>query len=344
MSDSKTWRGIGSLATNRRLGPEGLVVTSAMLIVALALAETVWTVPGVIRAALLVGLALLALVGAFASVAARPEHVQARLSHQILEIANESLSHLRQGLNPVTAGAVCRVALRETDAAAVAITDCTTVLGFAGLGEDHHVPGGPIITRATIESIEHNEPRVLSTKADIGCPDPYCSLHAAVVVPLEMRGEPVGTLKFYYSEPKLLTETQISMAEGLARLLSTQLALSELEKQRELAYSMELKALQSQINPHFLFNTINTIAMFIRTDPTEARGLLREFATFYRRMLENNAELVPLERELEYAKSYVMLEQARFGNRLDVLFEAAADTLEILVPSFAVQPIEVLHE
>ena len=97
-----------------------------------------------------------------------------------------------------------------------------------------------------------------------------------------MRGVPVGTLKFYYTTPRLLTETQVALAEGLGTLLSTQLELAELDRQTELATRMELRALQAQINPHFLFNTLNTIAHFIRTDPTEARRLLREFASFYR--------------------------------------------------------------
>ena len=86
-----------------------------------------------------------------------------------------------------------------------------------------------------------------------------------------------------------------------------------LEEQTKLATSMELKMLQSQINPHFLFNTINTIASFIRTDPNKARTLLREFAVFYRRTLEDAADLILLDREIEQTQRYFTFEVARFG-------------------------------
>lgn len=287
----------------------------------------------------LAGLALVALGGVAARFIRRPDHIQAMQSHLILEIANESLAYLRRGLTEESAQAVCRIALSETEAAAVAITDTERILGFAGLGENHHSVGGPILTRATRESIDHNEHRILVNKADIGCPEPACLLRAAIVVPLEMRGKAVGTLKFYYTTPRLLNETQVTMAEGLAKLLSTQLELSELDRQTELATRMELKALQAQINPHFLFNTINTIASLIRTDPGSARELLRDFASFYRRTLEANDELVPLEREIEYVRTYLRFEIARFGDR--VVFEESfePDALDALVPAFILQPI-----
>ncbi|MRR11408.1 hypothetical protein EG835_02755 [bacterium] len=129
------------------------------------------------------------------------------------------------------------------------------------------------------------------------------------------------------------------MAEGLAKLLSTQLELSELERQTQLATRMELKALQAQINPHFLFNTINTIASLIRTDAAGARELLRDFASFYRRTLEANDELVPLERELEYVRTYLRFERARFGDRVEVSEVVQPEALQELVPAFIVQPI-----
>jgi two-component system sensor histidine kinase LytS len=130
------------------------------------------------------------------------------------------------------------------------------------------------------------------------------------------------------------------MVEGQAKLLSTQLELSELERQTELACRMELKALQSQINPHFLFNTINTIASLIRTDPPRARDLLREFATFYRRTLESSDELIPLSRELDYLRRYLAFERARFGEDRIRFTESIPVELEtLLVPAFVIQPL-----
>jgi two-component system sensor histidine kinase LytS len=292
---------------------------------------------------LLVAAAVLTIVAAgaiAARMAARPDHLRAVQSQQILDIANESLAYMRQGLTPTTAQEVCRLALRETEAAAVAITDRETVLGFAGLGQDHHSVGGPIITRATAEALETGEHRVLASKAEIGCPKRDCELAAAIVVPLEIRGVPVGTLKFYYTTAHLLNETQITMVEGLARLLSTQLELSELERQTELACRMELKALQSQINPHFLFNTINTIASLIRTDPPRARELLREFAVFYRRTLENSDELIPLSQELDYLRRYLAFERARFGeDRIRFTENVPFELESLLLPAFVIQPL-----
>ena len=246
---------------------------------------------------------------------------------------------MRQGLNEQSAQEVCRIVLTDTSAAAVAITDTERILGFAGVGEDHHEVGGPIITRATRESLETGEHRVLATKSEIGCPRADCKLNAAIVVPLVMRGRSEGTLKFYYTSPSLLNETQVAMAEGLAMMLSTQLELSELERQTELATRMELKALQAQINPHFLFNTINTIASLIRTDPARARELLREFAAFYRRTLESGDELISLDQEIEQTRRYLTFELARFGDRIVVSEDLAPEILQTLVPAFIVQPL-----
>lgn len=286
-----------------------------------------------------IGLVAVAFSGVYRRMMSRPDHVRALQSDRMLKIANESIAFLSKGLDEETAEAVCRIVLRESEAAAVAITDRDSVLGFAGVGEEHHLVGGPIITRATHESLELAEPRILHTKDEIGCPEPACRLRAAIVVPLEQRDEPVGTLKFYYTSDRYLNETQLAMAEGLARLLSTQLELAELERQTDLARDMELKALQAQINPHFLFNTINTIAAFIRTDPTEARRLLRHFGGFYRRTLEQANDLVTVERELEFVTMYLELEQARFGERLVIVEDVAAEALSQPLPAFMLQPL-----
>lgn len=318
-----------------------ILVTSAFIALAIVtyfgIVMTEWPVwVPLLGLTCIVAFGLTLLVARFTS---RPDHIRALQSHKILSVANEAISYLREGLTEGSAQAACRIILAEANAAAVAITDTTHILGFAGLGEDHHEVGRPIMTRSTKEVIETGELRILSSKQEIGCPRPDCSLVAAVVVPLMMRDVPVGSLKFYYSNPLRLSETQIAMAEGLAHVLSTQLELSELERQTELATRMELKALQAQINPHFLFNTINTIASLIRTEPTRARELLRDFASFYRRTLESSEDLISLQTELDQTHRYLAFEQARFGDRIRVEEKIRPEDRELMVPAFIVQPI-----
>ena len=326
--------------SHRRVVLDWLMMAAVLLLGAFVVGGTATGSPGWLISVAAVVLAGIAAAAVASRMASRPDHLRAVQSQQILEIANESLAYMRRGLTPATAQEVCRLALRETEAAAVAITDRDTVLGFAGLGEDHHTVGGPIITRATTEALETGEHRVLTSKEEIGCPKRECVLKAAIVVPLETRGIPVGTLKFYYTTPRLLNETQVAMVEGLAKLLSTQLELSELERQTELACRMELKALQSQINPHFLFNTINTIASLIRTDPPRARELLREFAVFYRRTLENSDELIPLSQEIDYLRRYLAFERARFGeDRIGFKEDVPEELKSLLLPAFVIQPL-----
>jgi len=267
------------------------------------------------------------------------EHNKARQSHQILEITRKTLPYLRKGLSPDSAAQVIDIIHGQTDAIAVSITDRTTILGFRGVGQDHHLIGKPILTRATKETIETNTTRILGSKAEIGCPMVNCRLKAAIVVPLEKMGKAVGSLKFYYDNPKKITESKVAVAEGLAQLLSTQIELSELAKQKELAYDAELRALQAQINPHFLFNTLNTITSLIRTDPQKARKLVIQFSDFFRKSLEWKEGFITLAQELDYISTYLVLEKARFEDRLDITFDIDNDAQKCILPALTVQPL-----
>lgn len=324
---------------NRTIVIDVLLVFTVTIITIVAAVALVFPVPRYAFVTAVAGLTLVAMGSVVARFITRPDHLQAMQSQQILEIANDSLSYLRQGLSTETAQAVCRLVLEKTEAAAVAITDNERILGFVGTGEDHHATGGPILTRATRDVLGGEGRRILVSREEIGCSKRDCLLRAAIVVPLVIRDRPAGTLKFYYTTPRLLNETQITMVEGLGTLLSTQLELSELERQTELACRMELRALQAQINPHFLFNTINTIASLIRTDPPEARRLLREFATFYRRTLEASEDLITLGRELEQVQAYLQFERARFGERIQVRARISETALGVEVPAFILQPL-----
>ena len=118
------------------------------------------------------------------------------------------------------------------------------------------------------------------------------------------------------------------------------MAASALEEQTALATKMELKMLQSQLNPHILFNTINTIASFTRTDPARARTLLREIAKFYRSTLEDSGDLIEFRRELEQTQRYFMFELARFGeDRLELICNVEPEVEDMMVPPFLIQPL-----
>ena len=269
-----------------------------------------------------------------------PDSHAARQSDELLKLASRMLDCAREGLDSEAAQKICELLLPATPAIAVALTDREVVLGYAGYNAENNRPGRAIRTTATRETLEDGKPRILHKADDIGLPASSARINAAIVEPLYIGHSIEGTLKLYYRNGSHISQTQESIVHGLAELLGTQMAASALEEQKKLTTSMELKALQAQINPHFLFNTINTIAALIRTDPNKARELLREFAVFYRSTLEDSDDLIVLERELKQVERYFTFEIARFGeDRLRLEIDVEPEVRRLLVPSFMVQPL-----
>ena len=99
----------------------------------------------------------------------------------------------------------------------------------------------------------------------------------------------------------------------------------------------EMSALQRQINPHFIFNALNTIASFIRFDPQKARDLIISLSTYLRHNLEFNDNLIDIEKEMEQVRSYIDIEQARFGNALNIVYDI--DKTNVKIPSLIIQPL-----
>ncbi|RNL42975.1 histidine kinase [Paraeggerthella hongkongensis] len=269
-----------------------------------------------------------------------PDSVRARQSDAMLKLASRTLACMNEGLDRTAAEKICELLLPSTAAIAVAITDKDRILAYSGYEESENPSGSIIRTHATHATIADGEMRVLFTPEDIGFPDEDSNIKAAIIVPLTVGRNVEGTLKFYYRRASHISETQKSIAEGFGQLLSTQMAAAALEEQTNLATSMELKMLQSQINPHFLFNTINTIASLIRTDPETARKLLREFAVFYRRTLEDSADLIMFGREMEQTRRYFTFEVARFGSdRVAMVEDIDSRIDDMMVPPFLMQPL-----
>jgi len=114
----------------------------------------------------------------------------------------------------------------------------------------------------------------------------------------------------------------------------------KLAEREVLVARARLKALSSQINPHFLFNTLNAVASAIRTDPEVARRLIRKLSSILRKLLQDQENFIPLREELEFIDSYLDIESVRFGSgKLVVEKDVDKSVLDTFVPSMIVQPL-----
>lgn len=268
------------------------------------------------------------------------ERTRALQTHKALYIAQQTLPFFRQGLKVDSSKKAAEVILKWTDADAIAITDMHKVLAHVGAGSDHHLPLGKMATQLTKTVLEQGRMKIARSPEEIQCSKKNCPLHAAIVLPLKVHKKTVGALKLYFKSAGKLDQVEQNLAEGLGRLFSDQLEVAEVERQKRLLKDAEIKALQAQIHPHFLFNAINTISSLIRTDADKARSLLIQLSIFFRSNLQGARQmLIPLEKELEHVEAYLSLEQARFPDRYRVEIDISPSLNQVLIPPFTLQPL-----
>jgi two-component system, LytTR family, sensor kinase len=265
------------------------------------------------------------------------ENIAARQAKTAMDVANQTLPYFRD-ITPESIEKICQIIQASIQADAVSITDRNTILSHVGLGADHHESGSPIGTEATRKVIDSGDILFLNKKTDIQCDFENCPLKSAVIVPIFEGEQVMGTLKIYYGKEGMISESTAQLAIGLSQIISTQLEISKIHKLEELATQSEIRALQSQINPHFLFNALNTITAFTRDEPEKARQLIVDLSTYLRYNLESADRLVSINREIEQVKAYVDIERARFGDKLKVEYIIDSD-LELSIPSLIIQPL-----
>lgn len=263
----------------------------------------------------------------------------AEQSQKALEIASKTLPYLRRGLDGESAKATADIIFAAGGYDAVAVTGEAQVLACVGAEAGHHGGYNKSLTKATRGVLAGGQFYIAQTAFDIGCHCPACTLASAIIVPLKRAETVIGTLKLYYTRPNAIGPTDITFATGLAHLFSTQLELTEIDRQAKLAARAELKALQAQINPHFLFNTLNTITSLIRTKPDLARELLVKLSSIFRFTLHKTDHNITLAEELAQVRCYLAIEKARYGEKLTVVEEIEPAVLKYLIPSLTIQPI-----
>ncbi|MCC7666428.1 sensor histidine kinase [Liquorilactobacillus satsumensis] len=265
------------------------------------------------------------------------QQLKAVQTHDVLNLTNRTLPYFRQGLNINSAQQACRIIRQYTNFDAVGITDRVNVLAHVGAGEDHHLAGQAVLTDLSKHVIASGTARFAYHQAEIGCPHAGCPLASAIVLPLIVNDKTIGALKMYFTKAERLTSVEENLAQGLASIFSSQLALGMAEEQSKLASDAEIKSLQAQINPHFFFNAINTVSALMRTNVDQARTALLQLSTFFRSSLQGVTETqIPLKQEKEHVNSYMSLEQTRFPDKYTVIYAIDAAP-EVQVPPFCLQ-------
>lgn len=243
-----------------------------------------------------------------------------------------------EGLTDEVADQAVALLLPLLDGDAISITDRHRMLAFAGPGDDHHVRGSPLYARSRDSVLRTGRTGVVWGRGEdvIGCPLPGCPLRSATIAALRIGDEIIGSVTVYRTSDQ---PPRAELVEAAAGILSLHLEVSELESRQRLATDAELDALRAQINPHFLFNTLNTIASRIRTDPEDARQLLVRLADFFRNAIRQRGQFAHFSHEYAFVRTYVTLEQARFGDRLNVEYDIDPAVLGVNVPVLVIQPL-----
>lgn len=260
------------------------------------------------------------------------ERVAAFQSQLALTIARETLPYFHE----VTATAmerVCQIIRQHIGAAAVAMTEGDALLAYDGLDKEKHALGSVLSPDETVRAVAGKE-IVLCNQYGVKRSGPFQSV---IVIPLKVHTKVMGTLHIYYTCNHGITYSTQVLAEGLCQLMSTQLEVAELHALEEMAHRSERKALQAQIAPHFLFNSLHAIASLIRIQPDKARELIANLASYLRFNIELDQDCIDIQQELRQVDDFIAIEKARFGDKIHVVYDI--DDVAVSIPSLSLEPL-----
>ena len=268
----------------------------------------------------------------------KSELIAGRQAKLALEIANKTLPHFRETEN---LSEVCKIIAEDLGAKATVITNKKEIIAGFSFDKDK-------IKKADIKS--NNTRKVLKTgetmlviKEDDEIIEDFLDISphikSCIILPLKEKNDISGTLKIFFDTAEKITDKNRYLMIGLSHLISTQMEISKVENLISLLKYSELKALQSQINPHFLFNVLNTMTSLIRTNPEKAREVTIDLSNYLRYNLDNNVKSVELIKELNQVNTYIKIEKVRFGDKLNILYDVDESLYNFQIPSLIIQPL-----
>ena len=251
-------------------------------------------------------------------------------TYRTLHIASLAAPALRGGLTEAAAARSVKYLRGLLGVDALAVTDRFSTLAWDGTGDKQREL-----------AVEHAQPALDSGTAVVIGADQAREVsemfRSGIAAPLTSDDVVTGALVAYSATPA--GPAMMRAMEEVATFTSGQLDLAELDRTRARTAEAEVRVLRAQISPHFLFNSLTAIASFVRTDPDRARDLLLDFAEFTRYSFRAHGRFTTLAEELRSVEQYLLLEQARFGDRLQVKLRVDPEVLAVRIPFLCIQPL-----
>lgn len=255
-------------------------------------------------------------------------------TYATLHTAALASKYLRQGLDPEGAGKASRHLRMLLACEALALTDESAQLAWDG--DDDAGPEGVMKLAGKVLTTGRTQVfRKVGLHAVTKASGPQPP-GEAVFAPVRVGTRIVGTVGAYAPH---VGAGLIRATNEVAAWVSTQVELADLDSSKNQLMEAEVRALRAQISPHFIYNSLNAIASFIHTDPARARELVVEFADFTRYSFRRHGDFTTLAEELKAIDRYLLLERARFGERLQVSLQIGPEVLSTVVPFLSLQPL-----
>lgn len=282
---------------------------------------------------------MLIFIATFKNVFIEKDQESANKLSLALSIAQQCLPYLRKGLSSrEDLNKAISIILSSAICSSVMITDRNQILACDQSDSSLDIERFKELPLPAKQAMERNQFVTLTETRNNNNLKGVLRSHTIIAAPLTKTDQPIGCLIVFVKRRWLNLEADISFVKGLATLFSTQLELSEIEYQKALRQRAEFSALQSQINPHFLYNSLNTVSCICRENPARARELLMAMATYFRQTLDTDRCMISLKEEIANVNNYLTLEKARFEEKLEVTIDIPGD-VDCLVPTLILQPI-----
>ena len=254
-------------------------------------------------------------------------------------IADKSLVYLRKGFGKrENMEAVTDIIFGEIPCQAVIITDEKEVLAVSSLIDDSRFRREKFLEHLTGPAKGMKAECIWEEDLDEEIRPLFHSL-VTVTVPVMTGDEKIGSLSIVVKKRRRVERSIGDFLEELAKMFSTQLGVYNVEYQKKLRKKAEFKALQSQVNPHFLYNTLDTMKWVAKANHIpEIATLAAKLAKILRTSI-SSAQFITLREEMTLVESYAKIQKIRFNGKFDFCYEIAPETEEILVPKLIVQPI-----